>query len=164
MFQCLILLKMSNQFLVTKDGYEALQIELKNLKEVALPEVLAQLQEARSMGDLSENGMYTAMREKQGLVQGRIFEIEDILKKAVIADNSNTSKDGMISLGSKVKLESEKHSVEYSIVGVEEVDMINGKISHESPIGQALIGKKVGDEIEVKVPVGILKYKIIDIK
>ena len=150
--------------LLTKEGYEDLQKELKRLQTVALPEVLAQLQEARSMGDLSENGMYTAMREKQSLTQGRIFEIEDILKRAVISDTSAKSRNGIVSLGSKVKLESEKHTVEYSIVGVEEVDMVTGKISHESPIGQALMGKVAGDEIEVIVPVGKLKYRIIDIQ
>lgn len=150
--------------LLTKEGYAELQKELKNLQTVVLPEVLAQLQEARSMGDLSENGMYTAMREKQSLTQGRIFEIEDILKRAVIAENSPKGKDAIVSLGSKVKLESEKHTVQYSIVGVEEVDMMAGKISHESPIGQALMGKSAGDEIEVMVPVGKLKYRIIDIQ
>lgn len=152
---------MANKILLTKEGYEDLQNELKDLKEVVLPEVVAQLQEARSMGDLSENGMYTAMREKQSLTQGRIYEIEDILKRASIV---NTDSASIIDIGSKVLLESEKHKVEYSIVGVEEVDMASGKISHESPIGQALMGKKPGDIIEVTVPVGKLKYKIIDIK
>ena len=154
----------AQNILLTKEGYEDLQKELNRLQTVALPEVLAQLQEARSMGDLSENGMYTAMREKQSLTQGRIFEIEDILKRAVISDTSAKSRNGIVSLGSKVKLESEKHTVEYSIVGVEEVDMVTGKISHESPIGQALMGKVAGDEIEVVVPVGKLKYRIIDIQ
>ena len=149
--------------MLTKDGYEDLQKELKNLKEVVVPAILTQLQEARSMGDLSENGMYTAMREKQSLAQGRVFELEDILKRAEIIDTKTYKGKKIIDLGSKVKLESEKHIVEYSIVGVEEVDMASGKISHESPIGQALMGKGQGDEIEVTVPAGKLRYKIIDI-
>jgi|688.fasta_scaffold04773_6 transcription elongation factor GreA len=154
-----------NNILLTKEGYEDLQKELEILKSETLPHIVSELQEARSMGDLSENGMYTAMREKQSLAQGRIYELEDILKRATIADNNKNYKGKkVVDLGSKVVLESSKHTVEYSIVGVEEVDMNAGKISHQSPIGQALMGKESGEEIEVNVPIGKLKYKIIDIK
>jgi len=153
-----------NNVLLTKEGYEELQRELEVLKTETLPQIVSELQEARSMGDLSENGMYTAMREKQSLAQGRIYELEDILKRATIADNKNYKGKKIVDLGSKVVLESSKHTVEYSIVGVEEVDMSAGKRSHQSPIGQALMGKEAGQEIEVTVPMGKLKYKIIDIK
>ncbi len=153
------------KILLTRDGYEELKKELHELQTVQLPEVLRNLQEARSMGDLSENGMYTAMREKQGQVQGRIFEVEDIIKNAQVAETPiDNGGSKAVSLGSKVKLESQKQTVEYSVVGTEEVDSLAGKISHESPLGQALLGREIGEIIEVNAPMGVIKYKIIDIK
>ena len=154
----------TQKILLTKEGYEELKKELLDLQEVQLPKVLHDLQEARSMGDLSENGMYTAMREKQAIVQGRIYEVEDIIKNAEVVEAPNGSgKNDKVSMGNKVKVETQKQTFTYSIVGTEEVDFATGKISHESPLGQALIGKAVGDIIEVKAPMGAVRYKIIDI-
>ncbi len=156
---------MDKKILLTKTGYEDLKIELDKLINVEYPHVLEQLNLARSMGDLKENGMFTVMKEKQLQVQGRMAELEEILKNAEIVDNSDSSNSSkrVVSFGSKVHLESEKQKVAYSIVGSEEVNATLGKISHESPIGQALLGKVVGDVVEVKIPMGTIKYKIIDI-
>ncbi len=155
---------LGQKILLTQQGYDDLKKELQELRDLTLPKVLTDLQEARSMGDLSENGMYTAMKEKQGQVQGRIYELEEILKNAQVAETPIANgQNKAVSLGSKVKLESEKQTVEYAVVGTEEVNSLAGKISHESPLGQALIGKQIGDEIEVNAPMGVIKYRIINI-
>ncbi len=147
--------------LMTKEGHQALLNEYKKLIEKDRPAVVKAIQDARAMGDLSENGMYTGAREKQSFLEGRIKEVEDLLKRAEVV--SIDTKRG-IGLGSSVLLESQTQKVEYTIVGAEEVDFTKNKISHQSPLGQALIGKKVGDSFDVVAPVGIIKYKIIEIK
>jgi transcription elongation factor GreA len=156
---------MDKKILLTKTGYEDLKLELERLINVEFPHVLEQLNLARSMGDLKENGMFTVMKEKQLQVQGRMAELEEILKNAQIVDTDDLKNGGkkVVSFGSKVHLESEKQRVAYSIVGSEEVNSAVGKISHESPIGQALLGKSIGEIVEVKIPMGTIKYKIIDI-
>lgn len=147
--------------LMTKEGHQALLNEYKKLIEKDRPAVVKAIQDARAMGDLSENGMYTGAREKQSFLEGRIKEVEDLLKRAEVV--SIDTKKG-IGLGSSVLLETQTQKVEYTIVGAEEVDFTKNKISHQSPLGQALIGKKVGDSFDVVAPVGIIKYKIIEIK
>lgn len=150
-----------NKILMTKEGYDNLVKEYKKLTEVDRPAVVADIQNARAMGDLSENGMYSGAREKQSFIEGRIKEVEHILKNAQIAD---TAPKGSIGIGSKVTIQSPAQTVEYHLVSSEEVDFKNNKISHESPIGQALLGKKVGDTFEVEAPAGKVQYKIVEIK
>ncbi|TXI34276.1 MAG: transcription elongation factor GreA [Niabella sp.] len=155
---------MDKRVLLTKTGYEDLKAELERLINVDYPKALEHLNEARSMGDLKENGMYTAAKEKQVQLQTRMAELEELLKNADVVDGSATiGGKKQVSFGSKVHLETEKQKVSFLIVGSEEVNAMEGKISHESPIGQALIGKTVGDVVEVKVPVGVIRYKIVDI-
>lgn len=151
------------KILLTKHGYDTLVEEYEELTQKRRPQVVEDIQKARELGDLSENGYYSAAREKQAFVEGRIKEIEDILKRvSIIEEDANTS--NIVGLGSKVKVEIQKQTVEYHIVGPTEVDSAKGKISHESPIGKALIGKKCGDVVKVTAPMGDLSYKIVDIK
>lgn len=158
-------MKKDNKILFTKEGLEELKKEYEKLTKVERPEVLEELQNARALGDLSENGMYSAARDKQAFIEGRIREIEDLLKRAEVAENKNgKSSKKEVSLGHKVVIETQKSQIEYSLVGAEEVNFAENKISHESPLGQALLGKKVGDIVEVNAPAGVVKYKVIEIK
>lgn len=147
--------------LMTKEGYATLQNEYKNLIEIERPAVVKAIQDARAMGDLSENGMYSAARERQSFLEGRIKEVEDLLKRAEVVSTESKKEIG---LGSNVRLETISGEVEYTIVGAEEVDFTKNKISHLSPLGQALIGKRLGDSFDVVAPVGVIKYKVVEIK
>lgn len=157
-------MKKDNKILFTKEGFEEIKKEFENLKNVERPAVLEELQNARGLGDLSENGMYSAARDKQSFVEGRIRELEDIIKRAEVADTTSKASVGTVSVGRTVLLETQKNQISYSLVGAEEVNFAENKISHESPLGQALIGKKVGDIIEVNAPAGVVKYKVIEVK
>lgn len=153
----------SNEVFVTKEGLKNLKDELSDLVNVQRIRILEDLKSARALGDLSENGMYSAAKDKQSFLEGRIREIESILKNAVVIEK-NTGKDAKIDLGSHVTLETQKLKVSYSIVGVEEVNFSENKISHESPLGKALIGKSAGDIIEIEAPMGAVRYKVLEVK
>lgn len=153
----------TNEVFLTKEGLQNLRNELNDLIKVQRPKILEDLNAARALGDLSENGMYSAAKDKQSFLEGRIREIEAIIKNAVVVEKSST-KSGVIDLGSHVKLETQKATVNYSIVGVEEVNFAENKISHESPLGKALIGKTTGDIIEIEAPMGAVKYKVLEVK
>jgi transcription elongation factor GreA len=146
-----------NEFHLTAEGIQALKDELKELTTSKRGEIAERLKEAKADGDLSENAMYDAARDEQSFVEGRISEIEHILKHAAVI--SNKSK-GTVALGSKVHVELEEGTMEYVIVGSTEANPDKGYISDQSPIGKALIGKKAGDEVEVEVPSGTITYKI----
>lgn len=152
-----------NEVFLTKDGLESLLKELNDLVKVQRPRILEDIKAARALGDLSENGMYSAAKDKQSYLEGRIRELEAIIKNAVVVKKSS-SKSGVIDLGSHVKLETQQSIVNYSIVGVEEVNFSENKISHESPLGKALIGRSAGDIIEIEAPMGTVKYKVIEVK
>ena len=152
---------MNSPIYVTKDGLEKLKNDLKELKEVKLPEVAKRIKTARDNGDISENSEYDDAKHEQAVIEGKIKELEDIIKKAVVSNNNN--KDEIV-VGSKVKLHLDGKEIEFHIVGAMEADPTNKKISHESPIGSALLGKKVGDKIKVEAPVGDLTYTILSIK
>lgn len=145
---------------ITQEGYDALLDELKKLTEVDRPLIVKDIQDARALGDLSENGMYSAAREKQAFLEGRIREIEDLIKRADIAEKAGKHEVGF---GSKVKVESKSTVLQYHLVSPEEVDFKVNKISPESPLGQALMGKKLGEEFDVNAPAGTVKYKIVEI-
>jgi transcription elongation factor GreA len=158
------MIKKDNKILFTKEGLVAIQEEYEDLTKNQRPTVLEELQSARALGDVSENGMYSAAREKQSFIEGRIREIEDILKRAEVAKDVSSTPSGMVAVGRTIVLETQKDKITYSLVGAEEVNFAENKISHESPLGQALIGKKVGDIVEVKAPAGVVKYKVIEVK
>jgi len=150
---------MKKMYQITEEGKRELEVELEELKgrRGAIAEKIA---EARDYGDLSENAEYDAAREEQGLVESRIAEIEDILLNAEIIKSSKSSK---IVLGSKVELKTGKKTVTYTVVGPVEADPLEGKISNESPIGEALMGKKVGDTATITTPKGDITYEIVTI-
>jgi len=149
------------EFLLTKDGVQALKDELRQLQTVERPKLAERLKEAKEMGDLSENAQYDAARDEQGFMEGRIIGIEHILKHSVIIEGKTKGKVG---LGSTVHVELESGSRSYTIVGSTEADPDEGKISNESLIGKALLGCKPGEEVEIIVPAGMMKYKIIKVE
>ncbi len=148
------------KILVTKSGYKKLKAEYDDLVNVQRPAIVNDISAAREMGDLRENGYYTASREKQSFIEGRILELEELLKNAEIVE---TTDDGTVGLDCKVKVRVVDNELVYHIVSPEEVDFEKNKISHESPLGKALMGKKVGDSVEFEAPVGKVTYKIIEI-
>lgn len=150
---------MKKMYQITDEGKAELEAELAELKgrRGAIADKIA---EARDYGDLSENAEYDAAREEQGLVESRIAEIEDILLNAELIKGGKSSK---VSLGGKVELKTGKKTVVYSVVGPVEADPLEGKISNESPIGVALMGKKVGDTATITTPKGEITYEIISI-
>lgn len=151
---------------LTLNGAELLRAELHELKTVARPNVVAAIAEARSHGDLSENAEYDAAKEKQGFIEGRIKEIEGKLARAQIIDPKTLNANGKCVFGATVELEdldNETH-VTYQIVGEDEADIKIGKISVNSPVARALIGKSEGDDISVKTPGGVREYQIIEVR
>ena len=149
---------------LTKDGEKKLQEELKSLK-LERPKITKAIAEAREHGDLKENAEYHAAREQQGLVEAKIKDIEFKLSNSEIIDNKTTGKKNQIIFGCTVELLNinDNSKIKYQIVGDEEADLTKNKISFNSPIGQGLINKKIGDEITITVPNGELKFKVIDI-
>lgn len=147
----------NSEFYLTAEGLQALKDELQELTTNKRGEIAERLKEAKADGDLSENAMYDAARDEQSFVEGRISEIEHILKHAVVITNKGKS---TVALGSKVKVELEEGEQEYVIVGPTEANPDRGFISDQSPIGKALLGKKQGDEVIVEVPSGTMTYKI----
>ena len=146
---------------LTPKGLEELKKELEELKKTKRPEVVMRLSAARDMGDLSENAEYTAAREELAFIDNRLDELELLLKQAVIIDDKHNTQ--AISLGSEVTLEVNGKKEVFMIVGEWEADPMEKKISHESPLGKALMGKTVGDKIEVEAPAGKISYKVVSI-
>jgi len=147
---------------ITQEGLNKLKKELDELKKVKRKEIAERIQEAKELGDLSENAEYVEAKNEQAFVEGRILEIESILKQATIIKQKSKSSN-KVEIGSKIKIEDNGQAKEYSIVGSNEADPSIGKISNESPLGQAFMGKKVGDIIDINVPQGSKKFKIIAI-
>lgn len=143
---------------ITKDGLSDLKKEYDELSDVKRPQVLERVSQARSMGDLSENAEYSAAREELSFIDGRIDELEELLKQAVIIAEGHSNH--MVKLGSKVTLSVKGKKEVFSVVGEWEADPIEKKISHKSPLGLALLGKRVGEKIEVEAPVGKILYTI----
>lgn len=148
----------------TVEGMKRLQDELEERKTVISGQIAEQLKEARAQGDLSENSEYDEAKDAQAKNEARIMEIEEILKNAEIIDESEISKT-KISLGSKVTLRDEetKEEIQYEIVNAKDADIFSNRISQDSPVGKAIIGKKKGNVIEVTTVAGAFKYKIIKI-
>ena len=145
------------KIVLTPQGYLDLETELNELKNVVRPRVIKDLKEARAQGDLSENADYDAARDEQAQVEARIKELEYKLEHSTIAEGS---KEGVVAVGSTVVIvDEDDEEDEYSIVGSMEADPFENKISNESPIGNAILGKKVGDVIDVESPDGSYKIK-----
>lgn len=147
----------TKQIYLTKEGLDELKHEFEELTKVKRPDVLSRVTQARNMGDLSENAEYTVAREELSFIDGRIEELEEILKQVIIISNNHSS---IIKLGSSVKVNTGSDKEEFTLVGEWEADPKEKKISHESPLGKALIGKKVGEKVEVEAPAGKIVYTI----
>ncbi len=149
------------QMYVTADGLEKLKVELKHLKVVKRREMAARIQEAKELGDLSENAEYAEAKNEQAFIEGRIIELENTVKNAVII----TAEEGgtLVQIGSTVSVQVDGKQQSYTIVGSNEADPAKHFISNESPLGHAVIGHRVGEVFEIKVPKGVVKYKIISV-
>jgi len=150
---------------MTPEGYQRLQEELKHLIRVERPKVVQDIAEARSHGDLSENAEYDAAKERQGFVEGRIAEINGKMARAQVIDAAGLDTDKVV-FGATITVFDTESEVEstYRIVGEDEADIKAGLISINSPVAKALIGHRVDDEVQIKVPSGIRVYEILDIK
>ncbi|HZV55718.1 MAG TPA: transcription elongation factor GreA [Rhodocyclaceae bacterium] len=155
-----------SKFPITLRGAELLREELKRLKTVERPAVVAAIAEARSHGDLSENAEYDAAKERQGFIEGRIAEVEGKLGNAQIIDPASLDADGRVVFGATVDLEDmdSGQKVSYQIVGDDEADLKQHKISLNSPVARSLIGKFGGDVAEVQTPGGRREYEILDVR
>lgn len=147
---------------LTQNGLDNLKQELTAIKEDKLPKAIDRVAKAREFGDLSENSEYHAAREDHAWIQGRLEELEGILSRAKVVDTSGTS--SQVAIGCQVEIEVNGGTHQFSIVGEWEADPAAKKISHQSPLGQALLGKKVGDKVEVEAPAGKITYIIKGIK
>ncbi len=152
---------MAEEVILTKEGKEELEKRLEYLKVTKRAEITERIKTAREFGDLSENAEYDAAKNEQAMIEGEILEIENKLKYAVIIKDSATKK-GTVSLGSKVDFVEEESGelLTYEIVGTTEADVESGRISNESPVGNALLGRKQGETVTVKVPAGITTLTI----
>ena len=150
---------------ITVRGAEKLRAELQELKAVQRPAIITAIAEARSHGDLSENAEYAAAKERQSFIEGRIAELERKLANAQIIDPTLLEADGRCVFGATVELEDLESGevVNYQIVGDDEADIKDGKISISSPLARALIGKTIGDVAEVQAPGGVREYEILDV-
>ena len=149
---------------MTPEGYEKLKEELDRLIKIERPAIIKAIAEARAHGDLSENAEYHAAREKQSFIEGRIQELQAKLSRAYVIDPSKINQN-KVAFGAKVRvidLDTNEEK-EFMLVGTEEADVKNGKISITSPVGKALIGKEVGDNVTIKAPAKTLNYEIISI-
>lgn len=148
---------------MTKEKFSGLEKELRKLKLDVLPRIAKRIDDARQMGDLSENAEYHAAREEMAWTQSRVNEIQYLLSNAEIISTAQ-GQGSTISIGSTIVVESKNGKKEYVIVGAQEADPTAGKISNESPLGNAFLGKKRGEKIKVQLPSGVLEYKILEVK
>ena len=151
---------------ITTHGVELLRAELQRLKTVDRPTVITAIAEARAQGDITENAEYEAARERQGFIEGRIIELESKLANAQVIDPTLLDDDGRVVFGSTVELTDTAvgETMTYQIVGEDEADLKQGKISYSSPIAKALIGKYSGDVAEVRTPGGVKEFEIVDVR
>ncbi len=155
---------MNKDIILTEEGYNEIKKELDYLRGEARNQIAEKIKNAREYGDLSENAEYEEAKNEQAFLEGKILELERKLSNAKVA--KKTKKDGVISIGSKVKVFDPQYNEEltYTILGSGEGDPDNGKISNESPLGSALIGKKVGDNVEFSTPNGVIAFNIVSVE
>jgi transcription elongation factor GreA len=153
------------KFQITIEGYQKLKAEIHNLKNVERPNIIKQIAAARELGDLKENAEYHSAKDKQGFIEAQIGDLEDKFLRAEVIDISKLSGE-KVRFGATVKLEdlNSDKKVAYKIVSEFEANLDEGLISNSSPVARALIGKEVGDEVEIKTPGGIMNYEILEIK
>jgi transcription elongation factor GreA len=150
---------------ITKKGYEALKAELDRLRKVERPRVIEAIAEARAHGDLSENAEYDAAKERQGFIEARIAELEGKLAESRIIETAGRVSDTVVFGATVVLIEQEaQEKRQYTLVGQDEADLKFSKISVQSPVGRALIGKRVGDFVEVKTPAKLVEYEVVEIR
>ncbi len=156
---------MAEKILITPEGYKKLLEEMEDLQKRQRPEIIKEIEEARAKGDLSENAEYHAAKEKHALIENRIAELSEKINNAQIVDPATVPKD-RVNFGCTVVLYDidNDEEIEYMIVGEDESDPSKGKISINSPIAKALLGKEEGDEVEVQVPAGTRRFEIEEIK
>jgi len=147
-----------------REGYLALETELKRLKNEERPAVVQAIEEARAHGDLSENAEYHAAKERQGMIEARVQELEDKISRSEVIDPTRLSGEKAVFGATVTLIDEDDKKVTYQIVGVDEADVNKGRISFTSPIGRALIGKSTGDEVEVITPGGEKYYDIDEVK
>ena len=145
---------------ITQNGLEKLREELEYLKKVKMPEISERIARAKELGDLSENAEYHDAKDEQGFIAGRIIELENILNKSIVIQN--TGKD-VVSVGSTIKVKCDADNYQYTIVGSNEANPSKGLISNESPIGRAFIGRKIGEKVSVVIPRGTMDCEILEI-
>jgi transcription elongation factor GreA len=150
-----------NKLQITKTGYESLRTELTELTEIKRPALVERLANARLQGDLAENSDYHNAKDELEFLDGRISELEEVVKNAEVVNNAN---DGKVSVGTKVTVKLNGKDMVFSIVGEWEADPAKQMISHTSPLGTALTGKKVGDKVEVEAPAGKIVYEIVSVE
>ena len=150
-----------NSTIVTPEGLEKLKTELEYLKTEKRKQVSDRIKTAKEFGDLSENAEYQEAKDEQAFTEGKILNLENLIKTAVVADKND---DDQINVGNTIKVDREGQVLEFTIVGSTEGDPSNGKISVESPLGQAFVGKRLHEEFIVDLPAGKIKYKILEIK
>lgn len=153
---------MSTQY-VSEDKLAELREELRLLKEEKIPAIAKRIDEARQMGDLSENAEYHSARDEMAWAQSRVQELEAILDNAEIISATAGGSD-IVDIGSTVVVRVNKSMKEFTIVGAQEADPLAGKISNESPLGKAFLGKRKGDTVEVHVPAGVQEYEIVEVR
>lgn len=153
------------QHYLTSEGYEKLKHELEHLKTVARPEVIERIATAKELGDLKENAEYAEAKDDQGVIETKILELEKTLKNAVVVDEEKKKgKQYFVTVGSLVIVTCDSRQCEFKIVGPEEADPSQSKISYESPLGRALLNKRIGDTALLNAPKGEFTYVIVDIQ
>lgn len=153
---------MPKKFILTREGLETIRDEYEKLVNIKRPEVTQRIKRAREFGDLAENSEYDAAKEEQTLIETRIEALEDVIQKAQVITSVETT--DFVVIGSTVVVEMDGEVDEFQIVGTMEADPAKRKISNESPVGQALLGAKMGDVVEVTTPIVKAKYRILKIK
>lgn len=155
---------MTDEVLLTREGYNRIEVELEHLVTVRRKEVAERIKEAISFGDISENSEYDSAKIDQADLEEKIAKLESMLRKAIIIEEDAITFD-QVNIGVKVKIKDLEYDevIDYTIVGSTEADPYECKISNESPVGSSLIGKKVGDVVEIQVPDGVIKYEILEI-
>jgi transcription elongation factor GreA len=148
--------------IITKEGYEKLEKEIKYLTTVKRREIAERIEKAKEMGDLSENAEYQEAKDEQAYNEGRISELKALIKNLTVVENNNDKEE--VGMGSKITVKAGDKKKEFTIVSFNEVDPLEGKISNESPIGKAFLGKKKGDKVLVETPKGEVEYEILNIE
>ncbi|PLX28516.1 transcription elongation factor GreA [Candidatus Parcubacteria bacterium] len=146
---------------MSQDKLDELEKEYRDLKSEKIPTIAKRIDEARQLGDLSENAEYHSARDEMAWAQSRVKELQRLIDDAEVITNTGSK---TVQIGSTIRVKSNKIEKEYTIVGAQEADPLSGKISNESPLGSAFIGKNKGDKIQITLPAGVQDYKILEVK